>query len=89
MGDFAAARSVYREIAAAYPEDYRPPMRLAFLALEEQANLPNEQRDYSGAASWRNKAVQLYEARPPRAGDDSEMQQLKNLMNELRQHGWI
>ncbi|MCL2162876.1 MAG: protein kinase [Oscillospiraceae bacterium] len=88
-GDFAAARSVYTDLAESYPDDYRPPMRLAYLILEEQSARSNEAREYGEAARWYALARELYEKRPRGAGDDMEMNALDGLMTELRQNGWL
>jgi len=87
-GDYARARAVYTELTQAYPGDYRPPLRLAFLTLEEQALLGSEARDYKESYEWYATALELYEKRPG-AGDDMEMLMLGNLIAELRQNGWI
>ena len=89
MGDFDGAREVYMEMAAAYPEDYRPPMRLAFLSLEEQAALSIDGRDYGETAQWHALARGLYDKRPQSASDDMEMLLLNSQIEELRQNGWI
>jgi tetratricopeptide (TPR) repeat protein len=88
-GDFAAAREVYSDLAGAYPDDYRPPMRLAYLVLEEQAALKNEKREYREARLWHDMARELYAKRPQSAGEDMEMLVLDDLINELRQNGWL
>ena len=75
--------SVFEALRADYPEDYRPPMRLAFLMLEEQAKRPNEERDYREAAGRHAEAKALYQA------DDAEMAMLDALIAELRDHGWL
>ena len=88
-GDLAGARSVYMELTDAYPGDYRPPMRLAYLSLDEQAALSNDKRDYAEAAGWHEQAREFYDKRPGSASDDMEMLLLDSLISELRQNGWI
>jgi len=89
MGDLSGARAVYLELADAYPDDYRPPMRLAFLTLQEQSELPNEERDYGEVAQWHSSAQGRYDKRPASASDDMEMLLLNGLIEELKQNGWI
>jgi serine/threonine-protein kinase len=89
LGDYVRAKTVYEELASDYPDDYRPYMRLGYLALEEQAALPNELREYRGASEYYSAANARYGARGPGAGDDLEMQKLEGLIAELRQNGWI
>jgi serine/threonine-protein kinase len=83
IGDFDNARTVFSEMLAAYPNDYRPPMRFAYLVLEEQGALPNEDRDYGEVALYYEQAFGLFKA------DDIEMEMLGRLVDELRQNGWI
>jgi len=83
MGDFKGAEAVYKEMLAAYPKDHRPPMRLAYLVLEEQNALPNDARDYSEVPRYYEQARKLQVA------DDIEMIMLEKLIAELRQNGWI
>jgi serine/threonine-protein kinase len=89
IGDFVSAQAVFTELAAAYPGDYRAPMRLAYLAFELQAARANKYRDYSAAVTYYETARSLYAARPQSAGDDVEMLQLDHLITELRQNGWV
>ena len=83
IGDFDGARAVFGEMLAAYPNDYRPPMRLAYLGLEEQGALPADDRDYGEAAAYYQQARALSPA------DDMEMIILDGLIAELRQNNWI
>jgi len=83
MGEFAKARALYAELQAAYPDDYRPLLRMAYLSLEEQAALPNEERAYEDAAALYDRAKALCRT------DDAELLQLAGIITELRQNGWI
>lgn len=82
-GDYSNARETFDELAAMYPDDYRPPMRLAFLVLEEQSKRANENRNYCSVAAYYEQAQKLCKT------DDMEMLQLASLVAELRQNGWI
>jgi serine/threonine-protein kinase len=88
-GDFANAEVAYRELQSTFPERYEPLMRLAYLELETQATIENEQRDYSAAAGYYEQAAALYSKRPASAGDDMEMLQLDSIIADLRANGWI
>ena len=83
MGEWGRARDVYTELREAYPNDYRPPMRLAYLVLLEQAALPNEERVYREAAAMHAEAKALC------AAADMEMLRLDSLMAELAEGGWM
>jgi serine/threonine-protein kinase len=87
LGQYDDAAEVYAEMADAYPDDYRPFLRLAYLELERQSAAPNEQRDYAGAARYYERAADKYPGSS--AGGDAEMLQLEVLISELRQNGWI
>jgi serine/threonine-protein kinase len=89
LGDYGMAKTIFAELAADYPDDYRPYMRLGYLALEEQAALPNELREYREVSEYYNEAGARYSSRGPGSGDDLEMQKLEGMIVELRQNGWI
>ena len=88
-GDLQAAHDVFTEMLAIYPDDYRVPKQLTFLALQEQGNIANESRNYSQAVEWYNATLQLYNSRPPNAADDPEMLMLAGIIEDLRSGGWI
>ncbi|MCL2151790.1 MAG: serine/threonine-protein kinase [Oscillospiraceae bacterium] len=89
LGDFPSARAAYTEMLTNYEGEYRAPLRLAYLALEEQSVIPNEKRNYAETYKWYLMARELYDARPGSAGDDVEMLMLGNLITELRDNGWL
>jgi serine/threonine-protein kinase len=82
-GDYQKAREIYAELMREYPDDYRPPLRLAYLVLERQSRLANESRDYAEAVGFYEQAQKLYKT------DDMEMARLESLIAELRRNGWI
>jgi serine/threonine-protein kinase len=88
-GDFVNAEAAYRELQFTFPERYEPLMRLAYLELEMQGAIENEQRGYSTAAGYYEQAAALYSKRPASAGDDMEMLQLESVIADLRANGWI
>jgi len=83
IGEYGNARTVYHELMEMYPNDYRPPMRLAFLVLEEQSTIANENRSYYEVTQFYEQAQRLCKT------DDIEMLQLNSLIAELRRNGWI
>ena len=70
-----------------YPGDYRADKRLAFLEADRQQQKPNEQRDYDSMAAYYKEAVILYQASGE--SEDMEMEQLANMMEELKKGGWL
>ena len=83
IGNFSQARIIFNELSEMHPNDYRPPMRLAFLVLEEQSRRPNHLRDYQEIVGLYARASELHRV------NDMEMQQLSSLVAELRRNGWI
>jgi serine/threonine-protein kinase len=88
-GDLDGAAAMLERMADLFPNDYRVPMRQAYLEAERQAGIENESRDYAAAKRGYDEAARLYggSARPGEA--DPEMQQLEGLMEQLRNSGWI
>ena len=85
VGNFAQARYVYTAMLDVFSYSYQVPMRLAFLTLEEQAALPNEDRDYNETRQWYMQAQELYNNRV----QNIEMMLLSSLINELYQNNWL
>jgi tetratricopeptide (TPR) repeat protein len=83
LEDYTTARRVFTEMIETYPNDYRPPMRLSLLVLEEQQMLANERRDYSEALEMYTVAQELNDA------EDVDLMRLSGLVAELRAHGWL
>ena len=76
---FEEAEEVLLQLAADYPRDYRPPMRLALLYSDwEGARLP-EERDYNKFRASYEQAVQLYSGSTP----DSDMVRLEDIAAQL------
>jgi serine/threonine-protein kinase len=73
----------------AFPDDYRVPMRQAYLEADRQSLLQNESRDYALTKQYYDAAAALYEDSVKPGGSDPEMQQLDALIDQLRQHQWI
>jgi len=83
FGDFHAARLIFTGMMLAYPDDYRPPMRLAYLAIDEQLLLDNDDQDYSEVLRMYNLSQTLNDT------DDVDLMRLSGIIAELRQHGWL
>ena len=88
MKQYGKARAAYEAMRATYPKQHEGPMRLCYLVLAEQAEKPNEQRDYAEAQQLFAEAQRLYDGRPVASGEDMEMQKLAGAMEELEANGW-
>jgi serine/threonine-protein kinase len=88
-GDMDGAAAMLERMADLFPNDYRVPMRQAYLEADMQSKIANESRDYAAVKRCYDAAAKLYgeNARPGEA--DPEMQQLEGLMEQLRNSGWI
>jgi serine/threonine-protein kinase len=88
-GDFANASDMLHRMADEFRNDYRVPMRQAFLEAEIQSAIENEQRDYSLMEQYYNTASALYKDNVRVGESDPEMQQLDLLIEQLRRHNWL
>ena len=70
-----------------YANNYVVYKRLAFLELNIQSTIKNEQRDYSVFKEYYDEAFALY--RENAAKEDVEMMSLQQLHEELASYGWI
>jgi serine/threonine-protein kinase len=83
MGDYDKALDVFNAMNEAYPNDFRPPMRMAYLELARQSARDIGDRDYFAAAAYFKIADRFCRQ------DDMEMAQLRVLMQELENNGWL
>lgn len=88
-GEYERAAEVLAGMEDVFPNDYRVPMRQAYLEADRQSQIKNELRDYSLVKEYYELAAELYEKNMGSGGSDPEMQQLDELISTLRLHGWI
>ena len=80
LGRFEEAEEVLLQLQEDFPQDYRPPMRLALLYADREGNRTAGERDYTEFETAYRQAVQLYD---PSAAPDSEMTRLEELAAQL------
>lgn len=85
MNDIAAAEEYLHDMENEYPDRYEIFKRLAFLEADKQQKLDNTKRDYHKMKEYYEKALDLYN----KDTQDSEMQLLENLMDDLEEGGWF
>lgn len=85
MKRFEEAEKLLLEMAESYPKRYEVYKRLAFLEADRQQEKENADRDYQQMVTYYEQAVERY------SGDeqDMEMQMLENMMQEIRDGGWL
>lgn len=88
-GELERAAGVLARMADFFPNDYRVPMRKAFLEAEIQSRIENEYRDYSRTLYYYENAAALYEEHVRPGDADPEMQQLSMIIEQLHAHGWL
>lgn len=86
---FEQASIVLNQMVDLYPNDFRVPMRQAFLEADIQSKKANEERDYSKTKVYYDNALKLYTLGIRDGEADPEMQQLELLMEQLRANEWI
>lgn len=87
--DFDRAAVVLNDMAGFFPNDYRIPMRQAYLEADRQSKIANENRDYNQTKQYYDVAVELYRDNVKQGESDPEMQQLDYLVEQLRANKWI
>lgn len=84
MGEFEEAEKRLLKLADDYPKRYEVYSRLAYLEIDKQSQLPNEERDYHQAEEYYEKAQELYQGE-----EDAEMDVLDQMMKDIRDGGWL
>lgn len=82
LGQYDAAAETLEELAEDYPNDYRVYKRLAFLYAELESQ--NKAGGYPRTKEYYELAVQYYQAAQAAGTADSEMVQLKELVEALK-----
>lgn len=80
---FEDAQETLLALEEDYPNDYRPPMRLAYLYADWE-NEKEGQKDYAKMLAYYNKALPLYEIAQASGAEDSEMIQLKKWTEDIQ-----
>jgi serine/threonine-protein kinase len=89
LNEFDKAAAVLAEMADAFPQDYRVPMRQAYLEADRQSAVANENRDYTLTKQYYEQAKALYEANVRPGEMDAGMQKLEGIIEQLRANKWI
>jgi len=89
MDQLDRAADLLSKMADEFPNDYRVPMRQTYLEADRQSKIANEDRDYSTTQQYYGRAVDLYNKNVKPGNSDPEMQQLDNIIGQLRSEGWI
>lgn len=87
--EFTKATELLKKMMEQYPNDYRVPMRQAFLETDVQAHIDIEKRDYTKVVEYYNLAKQLYAKNVKPGESDPEMQQLEIIIQQLKDNKWI
>lgn len=86
LGELDEADRIVSLMIEQYPENYAGYKRLAFLEADRQQTLPVEKRNYERTKEASEKAEELYEKLDL---EDTEMQMLQNLIQDLKNNGWL
>lgn len=88
-GEFDRSADVLEQMVDVFPNDFRVPMRQAYLEADRQSKISNENRDYALVKKYYDQAVELYTENVREGESDPEMQQLELLIEELIANNWI
>ena len=80
LGDYPASETLLLELAADFPRDFVPQMRLALLCADREDEKPAAQRNYQKVLTYYQQAEALY---TDSGVPDSEMLQLRELVYQL------
>ena len=89
QGNDSDAASALEETKRLYPDEYRVPLRQAFMEIELQAGYNKEKRDYTMADKYYREAEKLYDKYRNSGDSDDEMLDLEEIMQELKEKGWL
>lgn len=87
--EFGKASELLKKMREQFPNDYRVPMRQAFLEVDIQSYKSNEERDYYLTSAYYNEAEALYDENIKPGETDPEMQQLEEIIRQLKNNKWI
>lgn len=89
IGDYETEGSLLDELAQKYPDNYKVPMKQAFLEAAMQAEKKQMDRDYSSFVAYYKIAQEMYSTVKRDGWSDAEMQVLENAYQELIDGNWI
>lgn len=87
--EFEKASALLEKMKKDFPNDYRVPMRQAFLEADIQGHKGNESRDYTLTLQFYSEAEKLYSENVKPGETDPEMQRLEALIGQLKDNKWI
>lgn len=87
--EFEKASEMLENMREEFPNNYRVPMRQAFLEADIQSHRDNEERDYYLTSVYYNEAEALYTENIKPGETDPEMQQLEEIIRQLKDNNWI
>lgn len=82
---FDEAEEILLEMAESYPRRYEVYKRLAYLEADRQQMKEISDRDYRRMQEYYEKAQEQYSGEE----QDMEMEMLRNMMQELKESGWL
>jgi len=85
LDQFEEAEALLHQMVEAYPERYEVYKRLAYLEADKQQMKDNVDRNYKQMLVFYEKAKEKY----PKEKQDMEMDMLDNMMQELKDGGWL
>ena len=83
------AEVLLSDMSEQFPDNYRVPMRQAYLEADRQSKLENDDRDYTLTKQYYDSAVNLYNQTVKPGEVDPEMQQLEQIIQQLKENNWI
>ncbi len=86
---YEKTEALLEDMAEQFPDNYRVPMRQAYLEADKQSKLENDSRDYALTKMYYDSAAELYNKTVKPGEVDPEMQQLELIIGQLKENNWI
>lgn len=89
MGDYKNEGLLLLELENKYPDNYKIPMKQAFLEARLQSEKAVSDRNYSEFKKYYDNALEMYNTVKKNGWTDAEMQILESTYNELKEGKWL
>lgn len=89
LGDLEKGKKLLLEMAEEYPKEYKVYLQLSYICYRQQNNSGTAQRDYAQVQKYYRKARTLCEEQGKNPDQDMDMVQMKEIVEQLRQQGWV
>ena len=87
--EYEKAERLLLDMKKSYPKEYKIPMYLSFVIYKEEGKKAVSARNYNEMEKYYNEAVKICKNQGIDAESDTNLMQLNNLIEQLRDQGWL